>query len=768
MRRLSAALLVAICALGCSGEIGTLPDRLNGGGRGGDKPTGVTPVDVTPGQSRGETTAGGVPFAPKGIADLFAFRLGATLELSAAAALAKFKAYSVHATTALSDTGAEGDWSFRAVDWNEDGEVDILGIRKAGGASGKTEVHILNGATGYKDYLLHAATPLEEAGRGGVWAFELGDYNNDGTLDLYAIKKVTTTKTEVHILDGANAFGRFLLEVPTALGAVPATDAWSFAIGDYNGDSRPDVIAAYRLSTKTEIHVLNGATLYQDFLMERASALGSIGEGPDWTIRAGDYNGDGRVDLYAIRQEGTVGGKAELHILDGSAEYQRFLLESATILPAATEGGRRLFDVRATRGWLRAGPPDTREWKDIPHPMVFVGHGDDWGALSREPNRWPWVRDNVDGVYVNFIITDLQLQSTANILQAMNAMAAVVKQKNLFYEADEMTGTKDNDIRNLETFKAAGFRTTHTSYNYTIQLGWKEDHAAVLRTAGLQPGQPPRPALVLVGPWELDGNVNFNTAHNNEVRRQVLNLADGFATDGPMGFYYANQGGFREAVDSLMAFGRGNNRQQALMLSSYPAGIAGYSSANNFLPTSIEHVLQVESRGGSPGAWTIWPYADTLPALPEAKPDGTPAATTAGMAYWLIHHLQGQGIGLKVLGTAGAPDSYRVNLELFNSSYWLLNSPLLQADVVDPDKRWSVRFTLDGADITGAILAKSPGQYFAGGDSLAPGARRGVTVEATCAGCNGQVRRPRIKVTAFGHLDVRKVAQQWIIMPDVN
>jgi hypothetical protein len=31
---------------------------------------------------------------------------------------------------------------------------------------------------------------------------------------------------------------------------------------------------------------------------------------------------------------------------------------------------------------------------------------------------------------------------------------------------------------------------------------------------------------------------------------------------------------------------------------------------------------------------------EAYPVLPEANPDGSPAATITGVAYWLVHHLQ--------------------------------------------------------------------------------------------------------------------------------
>ena len=68
-----------------------------------------------------------------------------------------------------------------------------------------------------RDINLHIKTALEETGDN--WDFLLGDYNNNGTLDLYCIKKsnTETNSTEVHILNGNDNFQSFLLQTGTAL-----------------------------------------------------------------------------------------------------------------------------------------------------------------------------------------------------------------------------------------------------------------------------------------------------------------------------------------------------------------------------------------------------------------------------------------------------------------------------------------------------------------------------------------------------------------------
>jgi hypothetical protein len=91
--------------------------------------------------------------------------------------------------------------------------------------------------------------------------FTMADWNGDGHLDLIAIKKSNTgaNRTEVHILSGASNFQDFILQTDTALHTTDNT--FDFAMVDWNGDGRPDLVAIKKKNTttkRTEVHVLAG------------------------------------------------------------------------------------------------------------------------------------------------------------------------------------------------------------------------------------------------------------------------------------------------------------------------------------------------------------------------------------------------------------------------------------------------------------------------------------------------------------------------------
>lgn len=252
-----------------------------------------------------------------------------------------YKTYSLHAATMLANTGTARDWEFRTGDYNGDGRVDLYAIKKNGN-SNFTEIHVLNGANKFQSYLLQVATPLGRTGSDGKWDFQLGDYNGDGRLDVYAIKRIGGGgKTEVHVLDGAKKFQSYLVRVVTKLASTGSDYSWSFDVGHANTDGKPDLYAIKRngSSGTTEVHVLNGSNKFQSYVFQTRTALASTGTKNDWDFMLGDYNQDGTTDLYAIKKAGSS-GRTEVHILNGSGFFKSYLLHKATPLAATgTSGG---------------------------------------------------------------------------------------------------------------------------------------------------------------------------------------------------------------------------------------------------------------------------------------------------------------------------------------------------------------------------------------------------------------------------------------------
>jgi hypothetical protein len=168
-----------------------------------------------------------------------------------------FQRLLLHTATALGPT--DDRYAFSVADWNGDGRPDLVAIQKSGTASGLTELQVVDGASSFQRLLLNTATMLGPAD--DRHAFSVADWNGDGQMDLVAVQKSGTVsrRTEVRVLDGASGFGRYLLETVTALG--PTDHRHDVSTADWNGDGRLDLVVVQKSGTtsgRTEARVLAG------------------------------------------------------------------------------------------------------------------------------------------------------------------------------------------------------------------------------------------------------------------------------------------------------------------------------------------------------------------------------------------------------------------------------------------------------------------------------------------------------------------------------
>jgi surface antigen len=223
-------------------------------------------------------------------------------------------------------------------DVNGDGRADLALIATGDPnptGSGRLDVHVLNGATGYSSWLGNWATA---AGYGnGSNRYVMGDVNGDGRADLALIGTGPTGsgRTEVHVLDGATGFSTWLAHWATPAGYGNASTR--YVMGDVNGDGRADLTLIGTGPTgsgRLEAHVLSGATGYSTWLGNWATAAGYLSASDQ--VVMGDVNGDDRADLVIVGVGPTGSGRTEAHVLDGVTGFSTWLAHWAT---AAGYGG---------------------------------------------------------------------------------------------------------------------------------------------------------------------------------------------------------------------------------------------------------------------------------------------------------------------------------------------------------------------------------------------------------------------------------------------
>jgi hypothetical protein len=123
----------------------------------------------------------------------------------------------------------------------------------------------------------------------------------------------------------------FALQVGTGLHETDGT--FDFNVADWDRDGKPDLVAIKKSNTgsrSTEVHILSGSSNFSRFILQTGTGLHETGENFDFQL--GDWNRDGITDLIAIKKNQTGTRSTEVHILSGHASFSNFILQTGTAL----------------------------------------------------------------------------------------------------------------------------------------------------------------------------------------------------------------------------------------------------------------------------------------------------------------------------------------------------------------------------------------------------------------------------------------------------
>ena len=115
----------------------------------------------------------------------------------------------------------------------------------------------------------------------------VGDFNGDGRPDL-AVTNASDSTVSVLLGNGAGSFGS---QQTFAVGSGP----FSVAVGDFNGDGRPDLAVTNDSDSTVSVLLGNGAG---SFGSQQTFAVGNT----PTSVAVGDFNGDGKPDLAVTNQ----------------------------------------------------------------------------------------------------------------------------------------------------------------------------------------------------------------------------------------------------------------------------------------------------------------------------------------------------------------------------------------------------------------------------------------------------------------------------------
>jgi hypothetical protein len=233
--------------------------------------------------------------------------------------------------TALHETQDNVEFFF--VDWDRDGIPDLLAVIKSQTGTHSTEVHIFSGASRFTQPILQTGTVLHETDN--TFQFCITYWDRGTKPDLVAIKKLGANSTEVHILSGASNFQQFVLQTGTALHQTDQTFQFSMGHWDFSAsrNRRPDLIAIKKSNTgtgSTEMHIFSGESRFSVPLLQTRTALHETDTTFD--IFAAPFEGPTLLDLIAIKKTNTGTRSTEVHVLSGRSRFQRFIEQSGSQL----------------------------------------------------------------------------------------------------------------------------------------------------------------------------------------------------------------------------------------------------------------------------------------------------------------------------------------------------------------------------------------------------------------------------------------------------
>jgi len=228
-----------------------------------------------------------------------------------------------------------GDWTFTFRGHGP--RPDLVAVKERGTDSGFVEVHVLSGADGYRSFSMHAATPLPTAPDGRGWQFAVAGFAGSRDADLFAIRTGPSGsgRTEVHVLSAASGYRTWVAHTATALPTVNDQQV-TMLIGD--AAESGDLTAVMRYGTAsgaTEAHRLTRASGYQQFDLHAATALHTDPGGLSFDFGLAEADGDGTLDLYAIKRTATPSGRLEIHTLSGRTGFTSWLGHTETSAPAS-------------------------------------------------------------------------------------------------------------------------------------------------------------------------------------------------------------------------------------------------------------------------------------------------------------------------------------------------------------------------------------------------------------------------------------------------
>ena len=251
-------------------------------------------------------------------------------------------------------------------DFNGDGKLDLAVVDR--GTSGD-EVYVFPG-NGDGTFQTPAVISLGVSAAANI--IVAADFNKDGHLDL-AVSFINQAAVYVILGNGNGTF-----HAPTVLSLPPNNGGYGLAVGDFNGDGVPDLVATTPNIGGVSVFLGKGDGSFTPVNNPQSGTLptayAAVPNGGGASIAVGDFNKDGKLDVV-VGLSG-VGGAASVSVLLGNGD--------GTLQPEQLFGTADFPSFVAVADLNGDGNPDwVTNGNQTPYVVVGLGRGDGTFLASR-------------------------------------------------------------------------------------------------------------------------------------------------------------------------------------------------------------------------------------------------------------------------------------------------------------------------------------------------------------------------------------------------